>query len=148
MARKNKRFQSNTQAAKTEQQEQGRAAPAVQNSSPTEVYVCSHLHKGVIFDMPDGKKVRIAGINDRLRGASKGIIATGGGIYTKVDAASWDYIIKTFADYQAIKNGLMYAETSAGRAKAAIRERDELRDGFEPVDPKAAKTQAADAKEI
>ena len=122
--------------------------PAIQQQATASngaVFVCSHLHKGVIFDMPDGRKVRISGINENLRGKEKGIISTGGGIFTKVNAEDWDFIRKTFADYAAIKNGLIYAESNPGRAKAAIRERSELRDGFEPIDPKATNTEAAKA---
>lgn len=118
----------------------GAQAPA--SAKANDVFVCSHLHRGLLFDMPDGSRVRIGGVNDALRGKAKGIIATGGGVYTCISADAWAYISKTYAELDPIKHGLIYAEESASRAKAAIREKEELRDGFEPVDPeKSKKTQ-------
>ena len=120
------------------------AAPAVtQPAAVKDVFICSHLHKGIIFNLPDDQKVRIAGINDRLRGREKGIIPASGGIYTKVSAEAWEAIKTAFQDFPAIKNGLIYAETTAGRAKAAIREKADLKDGFAPVDPEKTRTQEA-----
>lgn len=129
-----RRFRKNTGA-----QEQGaQQAPASSNVA----YVVSHLNRGLIFNLPDGKKVRLAGLNDNLRGQPKGVLAVGGGVYTKISADEWEYISKTYSDFAPILNGLIYAEASAGAAKAAARERQELRSGFEPVDPAKTRTQA------
>lgn len=132
--------------AKAKKTTQAGTAPAIKETVKTsgDVYVCSHLHRGILFDMPDGKRVRIGGVSDSLRGKAKGIIATGGGVYTKISADEWEYISKTFAELAPIKNGLIYAEDTAARAKAAIREKEELRDGFEPIDPAKTKTAATD----
>ena len=124
-----------------------KAAPqGGQTESPkasNDVFVCSHLHKAVLFEMPDGRQVRLSGINDHLKGKAKGIIDTGGGIYTKIAATDWGFIAKTFADWPALKNGLIYAAQNPRTAKAMIREREELRDGFEPIDPTKTRTTAS-----
>lgn len=98
--------------------------------------------------MPDGRRIKVTGVNDVLRGKEHGKLIVGGGVYTKMAEDDWAHISKTFAELPMIKNGLLYAEKSPRDAKAAINERKELRNGFEPVNPNSTKTKATTAAAV
>lgn len=126
-------------------------APAVQGTpvqATGPVFVCSHLARGVRFDMPDGRKVTITGVNDVLRGKEHGKLIVGGGVYTKMAADDWEYISKKYADLTMVKKGMIYVERNARNARAAIKERSELRNGFEPINPEKTITKEASAATI
>lgn len=107
------------------------------------VYVCSHLDRGVCFDFPNKRKVRIAGRNDSLRGKEKGILAKNGGVFTKIAEADWEAIKTTFAKHPLIERGVLYAEKDEASAKDAIKEKAELKTGLEPIDVSKTQTTAA-----
>lgn len=134
--------------AKTRMKKAG-SAPAVQIQAAQQtagpVFVCSHLNRGIRFDMPDGRKVTITGVNDVLRGKEHGKLIVGGGVYTKMTADDWGYIAKKYADFAPVKRGLLYVERNPRSAKAAIKERAGLRNGFEPINPEKTNTKEADA---
>ena len=122
---------------------------ATKNTNTTtltnDVYIASHLSRGIVFKMPDGQKLVIKGVNDSLRGKEKGILIVGEGVITKVDKSAWEYISKTYANFAAIKNGLIYVSESYDKAKAQIKEKKDLKNGFEPIDPTKTRTQKAEA---
>lgn len=115
-------------------------APA-QTSGDT-VTVCSNYPRDLKFMVPDnfGRQVAVVikGNATNLRGKEKGIIPIGGyGVTTGVPKDAWEWILKHRPDDEFIKKGLVFA-TTAAKARAAAKERAELRHGFEPADTKKA----------
>lgn len=104
------------------------------------VTICSNFPRDIIFNVPDARgimqKVTINGNANYLKGAPKGIIPVGAyGITTGVPAEAWDWIMAHHCDNKLLKNGLIFSSTAVN-ARAAARERKDLRHGYEPVDPK------------
>lgn len=113
----------------------------IQTSGET-VTVCSNYPRDLKFMVPDnsGRQVAIVikGNATNLRGKEKGIIPIGGyGVTTGVPKDTWEWILKHRPDDEFIKKGLVFA-TTAAKARAAAKERAELRHGFEPADTKKA----------
>lgn len=89
-----------------------------------------------VFDVPckgQVKRVVIKGNNADLIGKPKGELYAGGYGLTQVEKEAWDWISKTYKNWPPIKNGLMFASTSAKVADAA-QERADLRNGYEPLE--------------
>ena len=108
--------------------------------------IVSHLGNGITFTMPNGQDYSINGVNDVLRGKEMGIIIVGGGVSTTLPEEVGEYFFKAYADFEAIKNGLIYKAKSEKDAKAEIKEKENLRHGKEPVDttdPRQTKTRRA-----
>ena len=108
------------------------------------VTVCANIPRDCIFEAIDnrgkGQKIRIHGNANRLRGKEAGVLPVGAyGITVNVPVEAWEQIKRIFADDPRFKNGLIFA-TTAGKARKEAVERKELRNGFEPIDPKKAKT--------
>lgn len=104
------------------------------------VVICSNFPRDLKIMVPDnhGHQVPIVikGNAVNLRGKDKGIIPIGGyGVTTGVPKEAWEWIKKHRPDDEFIKQGLVFA-TTATQARAAAKERADLRHGFEPVDPK------------
>lgn len=123
-----------------ETEETAEEAP-VQTSGDT-VTVCSNYPRDLKFMVPDnfGRQVAVVikGNATNLRGKEKGIIPIGGyGVTTGVPKDAWEWILKHRPDDEFIKKGLVFA-TTAAKARAAAKERAELRHGFEPADTKKA----------
>lgn len=123
-----------------ETEETAEEAP-VQTSGDT-VTVCSNYPRDLKFMVPDnfGRQVAVVikGNATNLRGKEKGIIPIGGyGVTTCVPKDAWEWILKHRPDDEFIKKGLVFA-TTAAKARAAAKERAELRHGFEPADTKKA----------
>lgn len=107
------------------------------------VCVCANVPHDVKFMVPDNggrmTPIIIKGNGSHLRGKDRGVLAVGAyGITANVPKAAWDYIEKAYADNRAIRNGLIFTTTSRS-ARAAAKERQDLRHGLEPVDPEKAK---------
>ena len=114
------------------------------------VTVCANIPRDCIFEAIDNRgkvqKIRIHGNANRLRGKEAGVLPVGAyGITVNVPAEAWEQIKRNFADDPRFKNGLIFA-TTAGKARKEAVERKELRNGFEPIDPKKAKTQKFEEK--
>ncbi len=108
--------------------------------------IVSHLGNGLDFETPEGKKHTINGVNDVLRGQEMGVLTVGGGVTTTLDDEAGEYFFKAYADFEAVKNGLIYVCKTEKDAKSQIKEKQELRHGKEPVDttdPKQTRTQKA-----
>lgn len=88
------------------------------------------------FDVPMNngakKRVIINGNNADLVGKPRGELYAGGYGLTAIDRDVWEWIKKNYAQWGAIKNGLMFATTEESAA-AEIKERAELKNGFEPL---------------
>ena len=108
------------------------------------VTVCANIPRDCIFEAIDNRgkvqKIRIYGNAGRLRGKEAGVLPVGAfGVTWNVPAKAWEQIKRNFADDPRFKNGLIFA-TTAGKARKEAVERKDLRNGFEPIDPKEAKT--------
>ena len=108
------------------------------------VTVCANIPRDCIFEAIDNRgkvqKIRIYDNAGRLRGKEAGVLPVGAfGVTWNVPAKAWEQIKRNFADDPRFKNGLIFA-TTAGKARKEAVERKDLRNGFEPIDPKKAKT--------
>ena len=109
------------------------------------VTVCANIPRDCIFEVLNNKgkieKIRIHGNSNNLRGKEAGVLPVGAyGITVNVPIEAWEQIKRNFADDPRFKNGLIFA-TTAGKARKEAVERKDLRNGFEPIDPKKAKTE-------
>lgn len=109
------------------------------------VIVASNHVKTLVFRLPGGRRVSIAGNTAGLVGLPKGQVPAGAYGFTEVAKADWDYIKAGWADFEPIKNGLLFAASDRGRAEDEAKEKAALRNGHEPVEPASAKTEAAKA---
>ena len=116
------------------------------SKTKNEVYVASHLSRGITFIMPDNTRVEIAGLNDHLRGKDKGVLEVGGGAITRINSDQWTYIESAYKNFEPIANGLIYVAKDSKSAKSEMKEKRELRTGFEPIDPEKTNTKEADKK--
>ena len=103
------------------------------------VTVAYNSPHGMIFNV-NGKTVRIKGNAEHLRGKEKGVIPVGRFGYTRIPAADWEAIVKTYGSMAIIKNGLMYAEKTRDRAEDRAEEQAKMRHGLEPVDTSTTTT--------
>ena len=114
------------------------------------VTVCANIPRDCIFEVLNNKgkieKIRIHGNSNNLRGKEAGVLPVGAyGITVNVPVEAWEQIKRNFADDPRFKNGLIFA-TTAGKARKEAVERKDLRNGFEPIDPKKAKTEKFEDK--
>ena len=114
------------------------------------VTVCANIPRDCIFEVLNNKgkieKIRIHGNSNNLRGKEAGVLPVGAyGITVNVPVEAWEQIKRNFADDPRFKNGLIFA-TTAGKARKEAVERKDLRNGFEPIDPKKAKTEKFEEK--
>ncbi|MBR2556458.1 MAG: hypothetical protein IKE94_16545 [Aeriscardovia sp.] len=114
------------------------------------VTVCANIPRDCIFEVLNNKgkieKIRIHGNSNNLRGKEAGVLPVGAyGITVNVPIEAWEQIKRNFADDPRFKNGLIFA-TTAGKARKEAIERKNLRNGFEPIDPKKAKTEKFEDK--
>lgn len=107
------------------------------------VTVCCNLYQDAIFvvRLPNGSmaEVKLNGNNKHLAGLEMGKNPSGGafGMTFGVPSDMWELIKKQHKSDPRIINGLVFASTGDTRfTKSAIRERSELRNGNEPLDPK------------
>lgn len=120
-------------------------APAVstaKNSGKTVTVYCKLPH-GIIYELPNGKKVRLVGMYGDVRsplqvsGLAGRDSIMGFGVTRNVDAADWEQIVKEHGDSLSHANGLIFAKADDKSGTAAAREREKEKTGFEPYDPTA-----------
>ena len=104
------------------------------------VFVGLNRANGLVFAMPDGRKVRINGNASDLRAQESGKLPVGAFGLTMVNAEDWAYIKKTYGKMEIFKNGLIIAQDSRASAQDEAEEKEETRHGLEPVDPKQPNT--------
>jgi hypothetical protein len=105
------------------------------------VTVCSNYPRNIKFMVPDNSgrmnPIVINGNAVSLKGRASGILPVGDyGVTLGVPKEAWEYIKTAYKDAPYIVKGLMFA-TTASNAKAEVRERVDLRHGYEPADPNA-----------
>lgn len=130
------------------------AAPVV-NSEPTPapsaadtVVVALNRASGIVFPMPDGRRVTINGNATHLRGKEKGKLPMGAYGLTTIARADWEYIKKTYGpSMKLFESGLIFAADRKADAVDMADERAELRHGLEPVDPEKTQTKPNDGKD-
>ena len=108
------------------------------------VCVCSNWVTDHIFEVLDNSgnivRVRVNGNGHHLRGQTSGILPIGAyGITTNVPVEVWEQIKTRYKDDPRIKQGLIFA-TEHNKARKEASERKDLRNGLEPIDPKATRT--------
>lgn len=108
------------------------------------VVVLLNYPRDVKFMVPDGRgrmhPIIINGNAGNLKGKEKGVIPVGAfGVTTGVPADAWKWIQKHHCDNPLLLKGLMFS-TDANKARKAAEERQELRHGYEPVDPEKGKS--------
>jgi hypothetical protein len=127
--------------------------PAPQINQPSAgagrtVVVALNRVQGIDYPMPDGRIVSIAGNAEGLRGQEMGQLPVGAYGLTEIREDDWLYIEKMWGETPLFKNGLIFASTKGEKdAKAEARNREDLRNGMEPVDPERSATKPASAKD-
>jgi len=133
---------------KTAVKPEASTAPAPAKASGKTVMVALNRVQGIDYPMPDGRVVSIAGNAESLRGQEMGVLPVGAYGLTEIREDDWLYIEKMWGETPLFKNGLIFASTKGEKdARAEARNREDLRNGLEPVDPEKASTRPASAKD-
>ncbi|MCH5277755.1 MAG: hypothetical protein J1E80_07980 [Desulfovibrionaceae bacterium] len=112
------------------------------------VVVALNRATGIIFTMPDGRRVTINGNAVQLRGKAEIKLPVGAYGLTTIARADWEWIKKTYENSLPLfKSGLLFAAERKADAADMADERAELRHGLEPVDPEKTPTQPNDGKD-
>lgn len=115
-------------------------APAA--ASGKTVVVALNRVQGLDFPMPDGRVVSIAGNAQHLRGKDTGVLPVGAFGLTEIREDDWLYIEKMWGESPMFKNGLIFASSKGEKdAKAEAQNREDLRNGLEPVDTEKTATE-------
>lgn len=128
-------------AANTTRQKQSvkQNRSAVKASSKVEVRL--NLAHSINFDV-NGRKIKINGQNEKLRGEKEGILIVGGYGKTILDQQDWDELVRLYGRMAIFKNGLIFAMGDSASADDRAKELKELRHGLEPVDTRKTVTEA------
>lgn len=124
-----------------------KSATATSTAKPVsdKVVVCLNLAHSVVFEI-DGRKIRINGQNENLRGEQEGILAVGKFGQSIIDRQDWEEIRRQYGRMSIFKMGLIFAQKDTASANAEAREKKELRHGLEPVDPEKTVSKADSEK--
>ena len=125
---------------KVEEGEKGVGLPADADNT-----VCVALNRpyGLYFRMPDGRKVELNGNGCSLIGKDKGILPVGTYGLTIIKAEDWEYILKTYGGMRLFRNGLCFATDNREDTQEEAKDRNDLRNGLEPVNPERTQTKEA-----
>ena len=105
------------------------------------VMVALNRASGIVFPMPDGRKVLVEGNAASLRGKEKGVLPVGAFGLTRINAVDWASVEKTYGPHMEIfRSGLIFAQARKADAVDEADERAELRNGLEPVSVEEART--------
>jgi hypothetical protein len=108
------------------------------------VYVLANLETGQSFRLSGGRTVTIEGMPvSNLKKPDGGFFPGGKYGVTKVDAAAWAEIVKTYGKMKMFVNKLVFAAPTLERGKAMARELGGLRHGLEPVDPNSSRVKSS-----
>lgn len=114
------------QAAQSEPAADQAPAPAPAPRKSSTVFVGCKLPNGLVIDHE--------GASATLRGANHSELIGGFGI-TEVPADLWEVWSKKFRDNPLITTGIVFAQGTFARAKAAAKDAAELVSGFERLNP-------------
>jgi hypothetical protein len=96
---------------------------------------------GSLRIVEEGRTVIINGVNSILRDQGSLIVPNphGEGLAatTIMSSEDWALVLKYHKGHEAIKNGVIWESKSPEAAKREIKEREKVKTGFEPHDPKA-----------
>lgn len=118
------------------------AAPAADT-----VVVALNRASGIVFTLPDGRRVTINGNAHHLRGKEKGILPVGAFGLTTIARADWEAIKKIYGKMKLFESGLIFAAERKADAVDMAEERAELRHGLEPIDPEKTQSKPNDGKD-
>lgn len=118
-----------------------KAAPKKAETQERDDTVCVALNRpiGVVYEMPDGRRVELKGNGSHLIGKESGVLPVGAYGLTIIKAEDWDYIVKTYGNQKIFTNGLCFATKKKADAEEEAESRDDLRNGLEPVNVKTLK---------
>lgn len=122
----------------------GKEAASVVKAS-AKVVVCLNLAHSVMFDI-HGKKIKINGSNENLRGEKEGILAIGKFGESIIDRQDWEEIVRQYGNMTIFKNGLIFAQSDTASARAKAKELKDTRHGLEPIDPEKTVSKVDDGK--
>ena len=118
---------------------EGVSAAEINDKGNDTVVILSNFPRNIRYQWQDDngnwRDLVLNGNAVHLRGKETGVLPVGGyGVTTGVPKKAWDWIVSHRPKDPLIVNGLVFAST-AKNARAEAKERKELRNGFEPVDP-------------
>lgn len=109
------------------------------------VTVCLRSHRDIVFTIND-KNILIKGHNSALRGINGGVLDSGEAFGETVIARSdWEAIQEKYGkdpNFKLFSGGYLFAAASKEDAKAEAKEKENLKTGNEPIDPKKTITEA------
>ncbi len=109
------------------------------------VTVCLRSHRDIVFTIND-KNILIKGHNSALRGVNGGVLDSGEAFGETVIARSdWEAIQEKYGkdpNFKLFSGGYLFAAASKEDAKAEAKEKENLKTGNEPIDPKKTITEA------
>lgn len=107
----------------------------VETKGTNYVTVCLNLAHDIIFDIGD-KKWTIKGSNSHLRGLDGGVLAVGKYGETQILKEDWEAIKEHYKGMTIFQTGLIFAAEDLASARDEAKDKEELRHGLEPIDPK------------
>ncbi len=92
----------------------------------------------VACKLPQGLHIKVPGtkIDIKLHGSTGPFAVAGHGMTRGVSKAEWDKVKEVFAEQLWLKDEFVFAMKSPESATDKAEDREEVRAGFEPVDPK------------
>jgi hypothetical protein len=121
--------------------------PKEKKAEPVETddTVCVALNRpmGLNFPMADGSVVSINGNGEPLRGQEMGILTPGSYGLTIIKEEQWNYILQKYGHLKIFQNGFCFACKKKADAQEEAENRDDLRNGLEPVNVEQTATKEA-----
>lgn len=109
------------------------------------VTVCLRNHFDIAFEIDD-RKIVIKGHNARLRGLDGGVLDSGYAFgETVIPTKDWEAIKAKYGqdpNNKLFANGYIFAAVSKEDARAEAKEKENLKTGLEPIDPKKTATKS------
>ncbi|MBS0986887.1 MULTISPECIES: hypothetical protein [Acetobacter] len=84
--------------------------------------------------LPGGLVLRLRDVTHTLAGANTSSVIGGYGL-TRLPADFWQAWAEAYAHYPLLRQGLIFAQSTAEKGAAQAREQAELRSGLEAVNP-------------
>jgi hypothetical protein len=85
--------------------------------------------------LPSGLHLDHNGKRVTLNGSNSSNIIGGYGLTHNVDQAFWEAWKKAHADFEPLKQGLIFAQEKENNARAEAEDKQALENGFEGIDP-------------
>lgn len=103
--------------------------------------VCVALNRplGIVFKV-NGKEIEINGNAVSLKGKDLGVLPVGAYGLTTIDKKDWEAIQKEYGKMKIFQAGLIFATGKSYDSQVEAENREDLRNGLEPVDTKKTRT--------